>query len=243
MSSGTLRFVEKYFSRRETAIFAAFGVTYRAPMIIGRAADAVVVLDGSRVTFGEHVVALDELIAGTLDKELIEKLNLVPFTEAIARAVLARDHRTLSNEPIAYRPSAKRIFGGGRGGSWVVWIFGRTVRVGGGHDYDESFETFFAKGFPPAIAEAIGPAGVAEVRAGVLTLAPYECMCDSGADTPSQHGTYEIFAYKTDPRATVECNAKSGRCTVCNRGWTWTEDGDPSYEMYYAVTRFQQHIE
>ncbi len=151
---------------------------------------------------------------------------------------------TVSAEPAPDRASAPRVFGGGRGGTWVVWIFGRMVRASGpGLDYDESFETFRAHDFPPALAAAIGAVGVADVKAAVATLAEYACMCGSGADTTSQHGQTDSFVYRQDTNIPIDRSATVARCTVCNRAWTYEEGGDPAYQMHYQVTRFVQALD
>ncbi len=157
--------------------------------------------------------------------------------EGARKLALARP--TTAPEPSICVP---RVFSPGRGGGQCVWILGRIVRTMSTAPTkvpDLTFEEFLAAGYPEDVAVALGTERVAQVTAAVSQLAPRSCMCDTGAQTPGQHGTIRTLASAQNPNATVDDRTTIGFCTVCRRAWVFNEAGDAHYEYFYSVEPFE----
>jgi hypothetical protein len=137
--------------------------------------------------------------------------------------------------------SVPRIFTPGRGSGGCVWILGRTVRtmsVAPTRVPDVTFEELLRVGYPSDVADALGAAIVEEVTAAVTRLVPLRCMCNTGAETPDQHGTIVTLAAGQNPDAPIDDRTTIGYCSVCGRGWMFNECGDSHYSYRYSVEPF-----
>ena len=69
-------------------------------------------------------------------------------------------------------------------------------------------------------------------------VASFSCLCETGAQTPEQHGSFESIDRRAHPFAPMDVTAVVGRCQVCKRGWTFEASGDSHYSYSYEVHAF-----
>jgi hypothetical protein len=128
----------------------------------------------------------------------------------------------------------------GRGAStYNIWLMGRhmIIEVRGKPRLECSFDEFLKKGFGDGRESIIGPeAGMISIA--VQRLSEYPCFCETGAETPSQHGTIKKIVSEQHPQAPIDHRVTVGRCSVCHRGWTFTESGDSHYSYHYSVREY-----
>ena len=141
------------------------------------------------------------------------------------------------------KPSFGRIFGGGRGADWVVWLFGKNIRTRVRTPTnlkipDMSFKEFLNKGFPQKYEEVIGKPEIQKIPSVVEKPSHLSCMCSTGAVTPWQHGNIDVFLTKDHPFAPIEHSIKLGRCSICGQSWSFEAAGDPHYSYNYQVRPF-----
>ncbi|MCA9536372.1 MAG: hypothetical protein KC593_21970 [Myxococcales bacterium] len=195
-----------------------------------------------RLTRGERVqtVSLAAFATGALHEEVLAAFDFQTLVEALALALpdAAPLRRDGAPEGERGRSSTPRVFGGGRGSSGVVFILGR--RVSGHaleHRFDLSFEEFLRDGLLPAAASAIGADDLEKVRSAVRQLSALDCMCDTGCETPEQHGGLVSLIRRDHPAATVDFNVTVARCQVCGGLWSFQSVGDSHYSYEYTVRR------
>ena len=140
-------------------------------------------------------------------------------------------------------PWVPRIFGGGRGASWTVWLFGRKLRCSVRTSSevtlpDMTFEEFLDKGFPEEIKDKIEEQQLSLIISAVRRLLPLSCMCSSGANTVQQHGSIRRIVRKKNPLAPIDHSVTIGRCGHCGRGWSFEEMDDSHYSYTYVLTSF-----
>ena len=139
------------------------------------------------------------------------------------------------------RPRHPRIFGGGRGGTWTAWIFARRVRFSArGIDgvQEMSFEELIADGVPQDFTSICGADIADTIKKAARELAPLECMCGTGCETPEQHGDLHRLSSARDPRAPYDVTADLVECVVCSRWWTFSERGDSHYSYTRSLSQF-----
>lgn len=196
----------------------------------------------SYVDFGRQRVTVEEFRAGKLDDALLERFGLAPLVESLGRLEVASRNLQVSSTAgdHADRSPVQRTWSFGRGNPCAVWIRGRRVSaMAGDISYEAPFEIHLATGFPAALAERLGEDIVARVNGAVGSLAPLPCMCHTGAFELSHHGSLDILASKSDPRAPVEVQATVARCTVCGQGWLFESSGDSHYSFTYSAREFE----
>lgn len=200
---------------------------------------AVILRAGSPATARRCTV--DELVAGQLDLAVVRAFDLRVLVEALARLIL-RQRGEAVRAPTAAdggRPSVSHLYGFGRGVPKAVWLMGRNVWAdAAGRRYQATFEDFLAAGFPADTATDLGLEVVQRVTAAVRQLAPLPCKCDTGVETPDQHGTLDEIVRRQHPFAPIDVSAVVGRCRVCGRGWTFEAAGDSHYSYSYEVHPF-----
>ena len=184
---------------------------------------------------------VSELRGNALFGRIIESFDVQTAAQVLAAGKHPDEASSACTEPVPKRPHHTRLFSSGRGGTWTAWFFGREVRLRA-EAFDEwpdlSFEHLLEHGLPEAFVEEAGVEGAEKIMAAVRELAPLECMCGTGADTMRQHGTIVHMSQVQEPRAMMEHHASVGRCTVCDRWWTFVERGDSRYSYSYRVTPF-----
>ena len=147
------------------------------------------------------------------------------------------------NSKTVRKPYFERIFGGGRGALWVVWLFGKNIRTSVRTPNnltipDMSFAEFLENGFPQEYQTVIGAEEMQKIALAVKKLSPLSCMCSTGAKTPWQHGSIDVFLRRQHPFAPIEHSIELGRCTICNKSWSFEESGDSHYSYHYRVRPF-----
>lgn len=212
----------------------------------GKPTTEVTVSDGQvEITCGSAVV-LESSAAALRDEleRLRSAVSALPFDARLEVEAAVLDPREVepSRDELAGRPQVSRYYSDnlGRGAStWNVWLFGRRVIVGvrGAPRVECSFRELLATGFTPASAARIGPEATA-ILEGVRRLEELPCMCGTGVERASQHGSLKTLASDQDPSAPIEHRVTVARCTVCGRGWTFIESGDPHYSYRYEVRPF-----
>jgi hypothetical protein len=209
------------------------------PTVITVASGQMEVTRGSATVLRESAAALrDDL------ERLRAAVAALPFDARLeVEAALLDPHEVEpSHDEIAGRPKVARYYSDnlGRGAStWNVWLFGRQVIVDvrGEPRVECSFRELLATGLTAASAERIGPQA-AVILDGMRRLDELPCMCGTGVERASQHGSLRTLASDQDPSATIEHRVTVARCTVCGRGWTFIESGDPHYAYRYEVRPF-----
>jgi hypothetical protein len=196
-----------------------------------------------RMTKGSELSACEvgELRGDALFMGIMEAFGAATVAEVIAAGENPEEASRACAEPVPRRPHHRRVFGGGRGGSWVAWVFGKQVRLSADALDDRpdlSFEHLLERGLPEAFVEEAGAEQAAAIMAAVRELAPLECMCGTGAETMSQHGSIVSLSSVQEPRDIMEHVASTGRCSVCSRWWTFVSRGDSHYSYSYRVSQF-----
>jgi hypothetical protein len=194
-----------------------------------------------RYTHGEQTQRCtgEDFLQGALDRAIVQALELRALVEAAARLRLHLRAEVVKPQQALHRATIDYVYSFGRRELRCVWIMGRNVWAdGGGERYEGTFESFLKSGFPQAIAAHLGAQTVRKVTDAVSSVAHYPCLCATGAQTPSQLGSFESIDQRTHPFAPMEVSVTVGRCVVCGRGWTFECSGDSHYGYSYAVHEF-----
>ncbi len=184
---------------------------------------------------------MEELGEGVANAVILSEMGL----EVLAQVLALKDNldamAIINLERPPSQPNHKRVFGGGRGGTWVVWIFGRSARFsarGFVGNEDRSFVRLLEDGLPEGFEEVCGAEVASKIIEAARELSPLECMCGTGCETPDQHGDLRRLSSARDPRAPYDVTAAVLRCEVCERWWTFDERGDSHYGYQQSLTQF-----
>lgn len=197
---------------------------------------------GLTLTRGDDLqrVSLAEFAGGALNDEVLTAFDFATLVEALALALptsVALFEHGVPGASVG-RPSAPRVFGGGRGAAWVVFLLGRRVS---GRVVDETFDLGFdellAHGFPPAVSACLGEEQAATITSAVQRLSPLPCMCDTGCETQEQHGRTTSLLRRDHPLANVEFHVTVAQCDVCRSLWSFQVTGDSHYSYDYTARR------
>ncbi len=204
----------------------------------------LLVLQASGVTLtrGDDVqrVCAAEFAAGALNDEVLAAFDFRTLVEALALALPASVALLERGVPAANvgRPRVPRVFGGGCGAAWVVFILGR--RVSGralDQPFDISFEELLQLGLPAAASACLGEEQVATITRAVQQLTPLPCMCDTGCETQDQHGRTTSLIRRDHPHANVEFHVTVAQCDVCGSLWSFQVTGDSHYSYQCDARR------
>ena len=205
-----------------------------------RASEVVLQKDGQT-----HAATWDAVLSGALDRFIVEVFEIATLAEVYAvlqEARLPADQRILirSQEPL-HRPRIPRLFGGGRGSKFCVWLRNGKViaSVEAQPRYEEKYMKFLESGFPLPLQQALGAlTDVAAIVAGVQALTALPCDCGTGCEEIEHHRTLQTFGRVNHPFAPIECWATVGRCWVCGQAWTFEGAGDSHYSYTFSVRSF-----
>jgi hypothetical protein len=190
----------------------------------------------------------NELVAGALQTPIVEQMSLQVLAEALALSRYPEDvraHPPLAGEDLRGLPSPDRVFGGRRGQSYVVWIWGRAVQIRVDSQKDDLHDTLAAiaeRGIPAPYREGLPEATVEQVTRAARELAPLSCMCHTYARRTEEHGSIHTLVRIDHPFAPIEDYAEVGYCTVCYRWWTFETSGDSYYSYNYEASRFRGRL-
>ena len=215
-------------------------------MVVWKDQENRVVLDEQYVTLTiqsqTYQVCVDEFIEGEFFEFVVRSFSFLTAVEICAVIVEKLYHHL--PERVVYseeRRIVPRCFGGGRGADWVVWFFGKTVRVsarGCEKIPDMTFADYVQSGFPVDIQKVIGEDNIQKITSAVHTLLPLSCMCSTGVGHMDEHGSLRHIIRKQHPFAPIECCITVAQCTVCGQRWSLQKAGDSHYSYFYTVTPF-----
>jgi hypothetical protein len=197
---------------------------------------------GLTLSRGDDVqrVSVAEFAAGALNDEVLAAFDFRTLVEALALSLPASAALQGHRVPAANvgRPRVPRVYGGGRGAAWVVFILGR--RVSGralDQPFDLSFEDLLQHGFPAEVTACLGEEQVTTITRAVWQLTPLPCMCDTGCETQDQHGRTTSLLRRDHPHANVEFHVTVSQCDVCGSLWSWEVTGDSHYSYQCDARR------
>lgn len=195
--------------------------------------DAMTLATGTEVT----TWPLDQVRTPAVRDAVLAAFDIETWVE-LAAAVSGRGPRT-PRPADERRPQVERARSPGRGGGWSMHILGRRVSVRASElKHEGTLEAIRDDGLPPALAAVIPADELASLARAVTALADLPCMCGTGAMTPDQHGTLFVVATGVDPNCPMQQQISCGYCTVCDRWWTFSEEGDSHYSFHYSVRAF-----
>jgi hypothetical protein len=197
---------------------------------------------GLTLSRGDDVqhVSLAEFAAGALNDEVLAAFDFRTLVEVLALALPSSVALLERGVPAAHvgRPSVPRVFGGGRGAAWVVFILGR--RVSGralDQPFDLGFDDLLQHGLPAEVAACLGEEQVTTITHAVQQLTPLPCMCDTDCETQDQHGRTTSLLRRDHPHANVEFHVNVSQCDVCGSLWSWEVTGDSHYSYQCDARR------
>jgi len=207
-----------------------------------------ITLDTQHVTIymesGHEQVCVVEFIEGRLFELVVREFSFLFAVEICA--MITEKMYDYVPEPVLYddfRKAVPHCFGGGRGASWTVWFFGKTIRISAyTSDWvqipDMTFEDYLESGFPLDVQHVIGEDNIERINSAVRELVSLSCMCDTGVERPHEHGTLRHIVRRQHPFAPIDSAIKVVQCTICGQRWSFGEAGDSHYSYMYSVRRF-----
>lgn len=184
---------------------------------------------------------IGDLTDGAANAVILSDMGLDVLAEVSALASDLELIDAIDTTPAPERRRHERIYGGGRGGTWTVWFFGHRVRFSARElegTREATLEELVKDGLPEGFDDICGEEQATRILTAARDLAPLECMCGTGCQTPDQHGSMRRLSSARDPRAPYDVTAEVVRCEVCQRWWTFEERGDSHYGYQRNMKQF-----